>query len=338
MKISTAAGGAIAGACLVAGGWCASGALAQQQLDHPSFAMPREVVSAATAFQTYMSRAARIDGGFADGDGVERSLKTAAAFEPGQLDEGMIAYAAIAALQDARFVDGVEAAAGQGGQREAFAERLVEDPYAVTRVDGAAEASERVDAALSAEARPLVLAAAQVRDAAYAVQRQYWSRVAVSDAGGRLAEVKSLSLARAAPSEADNRAMMQALADADPSLQDEPPRFTKLQARALALAAESVLGYAHGADRTWLSPLLTEADSAHCLKMAKLNLYQCMAVAGPQYEDIYCLGRHALNDTAQCVDDAAHGGGLGVAMLSPRPPAGPVSDAGLAARRQLPPN
>ena len=333
MKISTAAGGAIAGACLVVGGWFASGALAQQ-LAHTSFAMPRDVVSAATAFQTYMSRAARIDGGFADGDGVERSLRTASAFEPAQLDEGMIAYGAIAALQDARFVDGVEAAAGQGGRRVAFAERLIDDPYAITQVDGAAEAGERVDAALSAEAKPLVVAAAEVRDAAYAVQRQVWSRVAVGDANGRLAEVKRLSLARAAPSEADNRAMMQALADADPSLQDEAPRFTKLQARALALAAESVLGYAHGIDRTWLSPLLTEADSAQCLKMAKLNLYQCMAVAGPQYEDIYCLGRHALNDTAQCVDDAAHGSSLGVAMLSPRPPAAPVSDG----RRQFPPN
>ena len=54
--------------------------------------------------------------------------------------------------------------------------------------------------------------------------------------------------------------------------------------------------------------------------MAKLDLYQCMAVAGPQYEDIYCLGQHALADTGQCVDQAAHGGAdSSVAMLSPRP-------------------
>jgi len=61
-----------------------------------------------------------------------------------------------------------------------------------------------------------------------------------------------------------------------------------------------------------LTPLLADADSAECLRLAKLNLYQCMAVAGPQYEDIYCLGQHALMDTSVCVDRAAHahGGGL----------------------------
>jgi hypothetical protein len=40
--------------------------------------------------------------------------------------------------------------------------------------------------------------------------------------------------------------------------------------------------------------------------MAKLNLYQCLASAGPQYEDIYCLGQHAMIDPGQCVADAAH--------------------------------
>jgi hypothetical protein len=41
-----------------------------------------------------------------------------------------------------------------------------------------------------------------------------------------------------------------------------------------------------------------------CLKMAKLNLYQCLASAGPHYEDIYCLGQHAMIDPGQCVIEA----------------------------------
>jgi hypothetical protein len=41
-----------------------------------------------------------------------------------------------------------------------------------------------------------------------------------------------------------------------------------------------------------------------CLRMAKLNLYQCLASAGPHYEDIYCLGQHAMMETAQCVTEA----------------------------------
>jgi hypothetical protein len=63
--------------------------------------------------------------------------------------------------------------------------------------------------------------------------------------------------------------------------------------------------------------------------MAKLDLYQCMAVAGPQYEDIYCLGQHAMLETATCVAIAAHGVGAAqvVASLSPRPEGASASNA-----------
>jgi len=332
MNIGKVAGFALAGACLVVGG------AAADEMGDGTFALPQEVVCAATAFQDYMSSAARIDSGFASGDGVERSLKTGASYQPAQLEEGMIAYGAIAALQDDRFVEGVEQAAGRGDQRAAFAERLIADPYAATQVDGAAEAGQRVASALAAEAAPLVSVGTQVKAAAYTVQHQAWSKVTVADATGRLAEVKSLSAVRAAPSEADNQEMMQALAQADPGAagDDAAPRFSPIEAKALALAAESVLGHAQGADRQRLTPLLTENDSAFCFKMAKLNLYQCMAVAGPQYEDIFCLGQHALYDTGQCVDQAARGDGASsVPMLSPRPAARPATYAALAAHRTL---
>ena len=39
--------------------------------------------------------------------------------------------------------------------------------------------------------------------------------------------------------------------------------------------------------------------------MSKLNLYQCLSVAKPYYEDVFCLGQHILLDTAQCVTKAA---------------------------------
>jgi hypothetical protein len=80
---------------------------------------------------------------------------------------------------------------------------------------------------------------------------------------------------------------------------------TPVVTRGLALAALAVLGAA-GEDQTeQLTPLLSEATSAQCLKMAKLNLYQCLSVAGPQYEGMFCLGRHAMMETGQCVVAAA---------------------------------
>ena len=36
-------------------------------------------------------------------------------------------------------------------------------------------------------------------------------------------------------------------------------------------------------------------------------LNQCTAVASPQYENVFCLGVHAIGDTGQCVVAAAAG-------------------------------
>ena len=334
MKIGRVVGIALAGACMMVGG-----ALADE-LSEATFTLPQEVVSSATAFEHYMSNAARIDSRFADGEAVARSLKAAAAYQPAQLEEGMISYGAIAALQDDRFVAGVEQAAGRGEQRAAFAERLIEDPLAATRIDGADEAARRIEAALAAKAAPLVSSATDVKAAAYSVQHQAWSKVMVTNPQGRLAELKSLAAVRAAPSDDENHAMMEAVAGMDAPAGDAaaPGGFTAIEARSLALAAESVLGHATGPERDRLSPLLSEADSAECFKMAKLNLYQCMAVAGPQYEDVFCMGQHAMMDTGHCVADATHDVGAAnarLAALSPRGADGRASYVPMASHRSL---
>jgi hypothetical protein len=46
---------------------------------------------------------------------------------------------------------------------------------------------------------------------------------------------------------------------------------------------------------------MNETNGANCLNMAKLNLYQCLAVAKPHYEDVFCLGQHIMMDTGRCV-------------------------------------
>jgi len=333
MKIGKVVGIALVGACMAVGGAVAD------EMSEATLTLPQEVVSAATAFDHYMSSAARIDSGFSSGESVARSLNAAASYQPAQLEEGMIAYGAIAALQDDRFVTGVEQAAGRGEQRAAFAERLIEDPLAATRIDGADGAARRIEAALAAKAAPLVSSGAEVKAAAYSVQHQAWSKIMVANPQGRLAELKSLSAVRAAPSDDDNHAMMETVADMTPGGGDGAPAgFTAIEARALALAAESVLGHATGAERDRLSPLLSEADSAECFKMAKLNLYQCMAVAGPQYEDIFCMGQHAMTDTGRCVADATHDVGAAnarLAALSPRASDGHASYVPMASHRSL---
>jgi hypothetical protein len=83
--------------------------------------------------------------------------------------------------------------------------------------------------------------------------------------------------------------------------------FTPVTVRSAALAALALLGAADDEHVDDLDNLMREAKSADCMKMAKLNLYQCLAVAGPQYEDVFCLGQHALSDTAQCVSTSVGG-------------------------------
>ena len=41
------------------------------------------------------------------------------------------------------------------------------------------------------------------------------------------------------------------------------------------------------------------------MNLSKLNLYQCLAVARPHYEDVFCLGQHAMMDTGRCVIKAS---------------------------------
>ena len=83
-----------------------------------------------------------------------------------------------------------------------------------------------------------------------------------------------------------------------------------LVTRGLALAALAVLGETDAA-RT--EPLMDDAACGSCLRMSKLNLFQCLAVAKPWYEDVFCLGQHVLIDTGDCIQAAA--------VAKPAPPA-----------------
>lgn len=84
-----------------------------------------------------------------------------------------------------------------------------------------------------------------------------------------------------------------------PDLFNKP--YTPAVNRALTIAAIAILGEG-GSDRADnLVSLLDDNDGSKCLNMSKLNLYQCLAVAKPYYEDVFCLGQHVLMDTGQCL-------------------------------------
>ena len=87
--------------------------------------------------------------------------------------------------------------------------------------------------------------------------------------------------------------------------QQVAPPYTQTVVRGLAIAALAAMGEAGDDKLDRIMPLLADETSGYCLNMSKLNLYQCLAVSKPQYEDIFCLGQHSMMDIGQCVIKAA---------------------------------
>lgn len=241
----------------------------------------------AAAFEAYTRRAAAIDPSFSGPAEIAADLTTAAGYEPRQLEASMIAYAALAAMQEPGFVAGVQRA-----DRRDLARRLAADPDAALALPGASAAAGRANAVLARRGEALSSAGQRVRKAAYAVQHQAWSKAKIPNAAARLAAVKRAAAYRAEP--ADRAEVAAAVTEAGRRGGNSP-----VVARSLAVAALTVAGQDSAA-----RSLMSEPRSAQCLRWAKLNYHQCLAAAGTHYEDIYCLGLHAMADPGQCVVEA----------------------------------
>jgi hypothetical protein len=251
----------------------------------------RGLAAQASAFESFMRHARGIDADFSGPAEVSQALQTGASHEPKELEAGMIAYAALAALQEPRFVAAVRADRDRGE----LARRLAADPQAALAIPGGEAAGARASGALYAQGATLNLDGEKVKHAAYSVQHQAWAKTPVSDPAGRLSRVKHISAEGYRPSREDPAQLQSALSDSGRRGGAPSP----VVARGVALAALSVLGE-DGKARS----LMSEPRSGMCLRLAKLNLYQCLASAGPHYEDIYCLGQHAMIDPGQCVIEA----------------------------------
>ena len=268
-----------------------------------SVALAHKIVESASAYLAYMHKASAISAAFTDGAGVAKEVKTGAAYEPIQFEEGAIAYAAIVALQEPAFVEGVRAAAGGDADRtQQIAAGLMANPSSAITFPGADAAAARASAALRRQGDHLMEAGVKVKQSAYDVQHSEWSKGDVLNPEVRLAGAKTLSATRLTPARDETDKLLKlVLAEQGAPATPGEGAASPVVGRGLALAALAVLGQAGEGSAEKLHPLLAEEKGGTCLKMAKLNLFQCLAVAGPHYEDIFCLGQHAMMDTAQCV-------------------------------------
>ena len=270
----------------------------------PPVSLSPRVVEQAAAYRAYVGHAGAISPNFSGGEDVAQGLKTAEAYEPGQLLRGAIAYGAVVALQDPAFVAGVRKFAGDPDQRRTIAYEVMKDPAYAVGFSGSASAAGLVMNALGGDGRKLLDTGRSVKQAAYDVQHQAWSKTDVPARESRLALAKQLS-ATATPGEVAETARLQLAVTGSTQMglsgDSASPPYTPLVIRSLAVAALAALGYADDASLAQVMPILAETNSATCLNMSKLNLYQCLAVAKPHYEDVFCLGQHILMDTGHCL-------------------------------------
>jgi hypothetical protein len=264
-------------------------------------AVGHRVTNAASAYDGYLRNADRINPSFASPAAVQSALRTGADYQPEQLQEGMIAFVALIALRNQAFVDGVR---DRGDPN--FAARLLHSPRAVLDVPGAREAVADVTGVLQAHGAGLAATGEAISHAAYDVQQQSWSSAPVANPGQVLAGVVASGDDPRTADEPDEKALLRTLVSTPRSPSDAEPSTAVVHG--LALAALAVLGRTGDGEESDIEILLREPATADCLKLARSELNECLAAAGPHYEDVFCAGHHAVAGTAKCISQAATGG------------------------------
>lgn len=274
----------------------------------PPVSMAPKLVEQAAAYRYYMDRAAAISPAFVDGQMVQDGLRVAAAYEPKQFLQGAMAYGAIVALQDQAFMTGVKQYASDPARRQQVAYEIMKDPAYVVGIPGAQSAAGLVIAAIGSDGAKFYEAGKTVKQAAYDVQKQSWSKADVQARDARLQQAKMLGSTPVVGDVDETARLQQAITGAQPlgiTGASATPPFTPMVIRSLAIAALSGLGAATDANIETLNAIMVEPNVNSCANMSKLNLYQCLAVSRPHYEDVFCLGQHAMMDTARCVIKAS---------------------------------
>jgi hypothetical protein len=283
----------------------------------PPVALSPGVIQAAAAYQTYVRDASTISATFADPESIQSALRRGVAYESRSFSKGIVAWGAVVALQEPTFVKGVRDLGLDAHARGTLANRIMADPSYAAQLPGAPAAAGLIVASLQADGAAVHKAGAAVKQSAYDVQRQKWSREFVKERDARLASAKTLSATPISAS-ADITSQLSSATQSGQGLgltaiTAQPP-YTETVVRSLAIAALAALGAADGANSANVEQLMNESIGSFCLNLGKLNLYQCLAVSKPHYEDVFCLGQHALMDTGQCLSKVA-----GAAQPAPSP-------------------
>ncbi|MDI1327169.1 MAG: hypothetical protein PSV23_10270 [Brevundimonas sp.] len=279
----------------------------------PPITLSQGVAQDAAVYLAFARDIATIRGGFESPEAIQAALRQGAAYDPGQISRGLVAYASIVALQSPAFVTGVNQYGINPTGRQKMIADIVADPRVASYMPGADEAAGLIMAALNTEIDALSTAANSVENDAYAAQadgRRSWAIAHIADRETRLAGAKTLSGQTMLPPAAESARLFAAAGNGaglgvTGGRRREGRPYPPVVTNALALAALAALGAAGEDARANTAALQSEPTSQTCLHESKLNLYQCLAASRPSYEDMFCLGRHIVRDLATCTRSSA---------------------------------
>ncbi len=316
----------VAGICLILVSACSTPAppAPTPPAAPPPIGLSSKIIELAAGYVAHTERVQGLSSAFVDGGEVAHDLRLASAYKVADLEAGAIGYGAVVALQDAAFVTAVGAYAQDPVRRQGLATGLYANPNIVSGIVGSDHAAALVIAALDAQGQAILANGVAIKQSAYTIQHQAWSKAMVDGRPQRLADIKALGeQAPLADQAGINRLQKVSTGSLHEPLTTPAALVTSgvaptpLVTRALAIAALAVLGEVREGHDDQALALMSDPATHRCLTMAKLNLYQCLAVAGPHYEDVFCMGQHAIKDTGQCVIEAA-GAPIDPAILAAR--------------------
>ena len=229
----------------------------------------RRITDSASAYEGFVRKAGAIDPAFHDAAEVRAALQTGSDYQPRQFQEGIVAFAALLALRDQGFVDGVRAQDDPD-----LAERLTADPQSVLAIPGAARAAADVSAVLQAQGAALQARGAAITQAAYDVQAHPWSRQPVADSVQALAAEKAAAVSPRAASEESEKRLLHTVLTAPQGAPPAGGQVSPQVLRGLALAALAVRGRTGDREEARFQGLMHDEISAACLDMVKMNLDQ----------------------------------------------------------------
>ena len=290
--------------------------------------MPDQMIDDAAAYEGLMQRVAATSPGFSSAQTVATALRDGAAYEPKTFLRGAIAYAAVAALKDQSFVAALRDAGNTPDHRADMVRDIELNPAYLYQFKGSDAAAGYARAALGSAALNLYATGRLIHQAAYDVQHQPWSSETIVDRPGRLAAVKAASANGIAPAPDEMTVVERASRGAQPLSITAPPiapPYTPMIDRALQVAAIAALGEATNTSYLNLASLTEEGVTEECLERAKRDLFQCLAVAKPNYEDVFCMGQHEMVDPGACLAKSVS---VDIpAEPAPPPPPAPVQAA-----------